>query len=136
MEEGLRTPSYKKKTLTELYEELCPMYMSFGMTYEQFWDQDATMVIAYRRLYERQQRQINWQAWLFGSYVYEAFAAVYSSVWSKNSNLSYPAKPRPLTEEDARREREEEQRLKMEKIFAYVAGKVKVQKEQEAQENG
>lgn len=112
------------------------MYMSFGMTYEQFWDGDAKLVIPYRRLYEQQQREKNWFAWLIGTYVYEAFATVYSNAWNKDSDLSYPAKPRPLTEADARREREAERKVKMEKMFAYMAERVKVQKELEAQENG
>lgn len=137
MAESVERPAYKQKTLSELYDELCPMYMSMGMRYEEFWDGPAEMIIAYRRSYERQRRQMNFNAWLIGFYVQEAFAVVYHNAWAKNSKsaISYPTKPHPLTEEDARREKEEEQRLRMEKLFSYVANKVKIQ-QKEAQENG
>lgn len=113
------------------------MYMSMGMTYSEFWDGDATMVIAYRRAYERRRRERNFDAWLNGRYIYEAFVVAYSNAWSKSKSdlLEYPAKPHPLTQEDADRERQEEERLKMERVFSYMARKVAVQKK-EAQENG
>lgn len=130
-------PAYKEKTLSELYDELCPMYMMMGMTYDEFWDKDATMVIAYRRAYEAKQRQMNLNAWLIGSYMYEAFEVAYNNAWAKNKNdmLEYPRKPRPLTEADARREREEQNRVRMERLFAYMNERVKTQKKLEAQEN-
>lgn len=137
MAESVERPAYKQKSLSELYNELCPMYMSMGMRYEEFWDGPAEMVIAYRQAYEQSRRLMNFNAWLIGSYVQEAFAVVYHNAWAKKGSdtISYPSKPHPLTEEDARKEREEEQRLKMEKLFSYVANKVKIQ-QKEAQENG
>ena len=111
------------------------MYMSMGMTYSEFWDQDAEMVKPLRKAFEQRRRDMNLEAWLIGSYVYEAFTVAYSNAWSKDSKLEYPAQPRPLTEADVRREREEAERLQMEKLFSYMTNKLAVQKK-EAQENG
>ena len=107
------------------------MYMSMGMTYEQFWDGETEMVRAYRNMYERKQRQENFNAWLIGRYVHDAFSVVYANAWNKNSTAKYPERPYPLTEKEDRERKEEEAKLRMERIFSYVANKVRVQGEGE-----
>ena len=42
------------------------------MTYSQYWEEDCTLVRAYRRAYEIRQENENRYAWLQGMYVYEA----------------------------------------------------------------
>ena len=109
------------------------MYMAMGMSYREFWDDDAELVRFYQKAYQRRQRMVNWEAWLYGMYAYSAFSTVYSNAWSKNSTAKYPTKPIPLTEEDARREREEENKVKMDKLYAYLKKKMDIQKEESKQ---
>ena len=36
-------------TYSKKFEDLCPFYMSIGMTYDQYWNEDSTMVTMYRK---------------------------------------------------------------------------------------
>ena len=60
----------------EYFEELCPYYIHAGMTYDQFWNQDCTMVKAYRKAYDMKQEDDNFKLWLQGRYIYDALCAV------------------------------------------------------------
>lgn len=68
-----------------------------GMTREEFWEQDSTLVIAYRKAWEIRQEQENRMAWLQGLYIHHALASVPIVVQGfakKSSKLpSYPEKP-------------------------------------------
>lgn len=50
-----------------------PYYLSIGMTYEQFWEQDVELVKFYREAWELKKEQKNHELWLQGMYIYEAF---------------------------------------------------------------
>lgn len=56
----------------EVFEEACPQYLAMGMSYEQFWDGEADMVISYRKAYELKQQEVNNNAWLQGLYIWKA----------------------------------------------------------------
>ena len=47
-----------------------------GMTAEQFWEQDCSLVTAYRKAYEIKLESQNYIAWLQGMYIYEALCDV------------------------------------------------------------
>lgn len=49
-----------------------PYYLSIGMTYEQYWEQDCELVRYYRKAAEIRQSLMNQEAWLQGAYFYEA----------------------------------------------------------------
>ena len=44
------------KTLGETFSLLCPQYMAMGMTYDEFWYGNPSMVRAYRKAWEIKQR--------------------------------------------------------------------------------
>lgn len=67
-------PSFK--SYTEQFNEAFPYYLHMGMTAHQYWEEDATLVKAYRKAYELKQSQENYSAWLQGAYVYDALCAV------------------------------------------------------------
>lgn len=50
--------------------------MSFGMTYDEFWNGDNEMPKMYRKAFEIRQREADHQAWLQGAYVYQAIGAL------------------------------------------------------------
>lgn len=62
----------KPKTIAETLDEAFPQYLAMGMTEEQYWDKDCTLVIAYRKAYKIRQEEINYHAWLNGLYVWKA----------------------------------------------------------------
>ena len=63
-------------TYTEKFKELFPHYLSFGMTEEQYWDKDSTLVAAYRKAEELRMNRKNQEMWLQGAYLYEALCRV------------------------------------------------------------
>lgn len=62
--------------MAETFDEAFPHYLVMGMTYEQFWEQDCTLVIPYRKAYQLRMEHENYYAWLQGMYIYEALCDV------------------------------------------------------------
>lgn len=63
-------------TYTEKFDELFPHYLSIGMTEEQYWDKDCTLVVAYRKAEEIRINRRNQEIWLQGAYFYDALCRV------------------------------------------------------------
>lgn len=58
------------------FHELFPYYLSIGMTEEQYWDGDCSLVIAFREAERLRQERRNQEMWLQGAYFYHALAEV------------------------------------------------------------
>lgn len=69
-------PRVEDTSLTKLFEEQCPIYMSYGMTYDEFWYGDAYRAKFYREYHNIKLRQKDEELWLQGMYVYEALCKV------------------------------------------------------------
>ncbi len=97
---------------TELFELNCPYYMAIGMTYEEFWDKDSTLVRYYKKADELRRDQRNHDMWLQGAYFYSALcsAAPAFRAFSKHGPNEYLDAPFPLSE----RSQEEENRKRLE----------------------
>lgn len=135
-DEGL-TP----QTYSEVFNELCPYYMSIGMSYDEFWNGDVSMVAAYRKADELRLKQKNYELWLQGMYMYEALcdASPLFRFTMKSGTIKpepYVKEPYPVTAIEAR-EREEraakarEERMKAE--FAAFAARMQKQMSPETQ---
>ena len=119
-EEGSKV---ERTSLTELFEKNCPIYMSYGMTYNEFWYGSAYMVSFYRESYKLKLKQQDENNWMQGMYVYEALCKVSPVLhaFSKKGTkpIPYSKEPYPLdkinpvekTQEQIEREKENE-RLK------------------------
>lgn len=87
--------------LYEYFKEMCPFFISIGMTYEQFWYDDMSIAQAYLKAYEiKQEREIEvdqWNIWKQGMYIYEALCDVSPVLhaFSKKGTkpLPYPSAP-------------------------------------------
>ena len=55
-----------------MFHEAFPYYLSIGMTYEQYWEMDSSLVIAYRKAERIRAQRSNFDAWLAGRYMYDA----------------------------------------------------------------
>ena len=81
---------------TEKFKEVFPYYLSIGMTYDQFWNEDCELVKFYRKAAQIKQDLKNQDAWLQGAYFYEALidaAPILRSFAKKGT------KPTPYREE-------------------------------------
>ena len=80
---------------TEQFREAFPFYLSIGMTYKQYWEEDCTLPRYYRQAFEIKQERLNQQAWLQGMYTYEALCDVSPVL---NAFAKKGAKPHPFPE--------------------------------------
>lgn len=109
-------------TYTEQFYSHLPFYLSIGMTYEQYWNEDCCLVKYYRKAHEIRQDRLNEQLWLQGLYVYEAFidvAPAFRSMGTKPPE-KYRAEPLPRTSAQV------EKQVENEKKTAYDDGFMKM----------
>ena len=96
---------------------LCPTYMTYGMTYEQYWFGDPYMVKAYEDAYLLKRRVRNEELWLQGLYIYRAVHAVVASALSgrQEKYITNPLDFLPKTKAEKMREEYE----KRQKVINY-----------------
>lgn len=119
--QGLTSQSY-----AEIFEQLCPYYMSIGMSYDEFWNGDVHAVKAYRKAYELREKRRNQELWLQGMYFYEALcdASPLFRFSMKKGIIKpepYAKEPYPITAADVREREEREARAKQERMKAQFA---------------
>lgn len=102
-------------SLTNLFEKQCPIYMSYGMSYDEFWYGDAYRTKFYRDAYLIKVRQKDEELWMQGMYIYEALCKV-SPILHAFSKKG--TKPLPFSE----------------KPYLYNSDLVKTRKEKEQEE--
>ena len=121
MEEGVTDPSSssdtKPKKFYEIFEEVFPYYLTLGMSAHQFWDEEASLVKAYREAKKIAIREANFDMWLQGRYIYRAVVTAIANTFgdAQGKALEYPDRPDPLLKEDIEAENE---RRQMEKMYA------------------
>lgn len=113
-------------SLMSVFKEACPIYMSFGMTYEQFWDGDVEMHLMYRKAMRQRVIAENRMMWLQGMYIYEALLDVarYNKAFSKAKPAPYRDTPYDLFAEERLREERRKQKEQYEnirdKVYAFA----------------
>lgn len=116
----------KPNTITplEYLDQLCDYALSIGMTYDQYWYGDYTMLIHYHNAEKIRQRKRNNEMWVQGMYIYHAVGDLVPIInpFSKEHRAKpYLKQPIPLTQE----EQEEQEREKYERFVNYMMSKVK-----------
>ena len=118
-EGGGQNGSLPNFTYTERFYEVFPYYLAIGMTPEQYWDGDCTLVKYYRKAEELRNEKRNQELWLQGMYVYEAICDVspilHAFAKKGTKPTPYSAKPYPLNEAQVKRDEDEKQRKLAEK---------------------
>ena len=100
------------KTYGQIFKEIFPFYLRIGMTYEQFWHGDLSLVKYYRQAHELKNEEQNQMMWWNGYYTYIAFATALSNIHldgkkhKVNDYLKEPLRIKPLTEEEKAEEAE------------------------------
>jgi hypothetical protein len=117
--EGGEQDSSPLYTYTEKFYEFFPYYLSIGMTPEQYWDGDCTLVKYYRKADELRNERRNQELWLQGMYIYEALcdvAPILHAFAKKGTKPNpYSEKPYPLNAKQIEQNEEEKQRKVAEK---------------------
>lgn len=123
---GGLTATAPLKTYTEKFHELFPYYLSIGMTEEQYWDRDSTLVVAYRKAEELKTNRKNQEMWLQGAYVYEALCRVspllHAFAKKGTKPVPYIAEPFAITEKQAEYRQEEKEKKNFDKGKTMMEG--------------
>lgn len=114
---------------TDVFKKVFPLYLSYGMTYEQFWEGSPSLAVDYREAHKILQKRQNLNAWLQGYYVYNAigaFAEILPAFPKKGAKVHpYMEEPIAITDEEVQERAERKQREKMERIKQRMMGWVK-----------
>lgn len=73
--------------------------MSFGMTYDDFWNGDNELPRYYRKAYEIRQREADHNAWLQGAYVYQAIGALAPALKAFAKGQVHPYLDHPFSQD-------------------------------------
>lgn len=108
-EGGERNRSTPLFTYTEKFYECFPYYLAIGMTPEQYWDGDPTLVKYYRKADEIRKERLNEELWLQGMYIYEALCDVSPVLhaFAKRGTRPQPYSDKPYSITEKQREKEE-----------------------------
>lgn len=112
--------------LTRLFEKLCPIYMVYGMTYDEFWHGDVYRALFYKKAYEmktKMQYELNdYNFWLQGMYVYEAIcdASPIYHAFAKKGTKPLPYSSEPYSIKQKKEKEMTEQDIKNGRLIAQV----------------
>ena len=110
--------------LTKLFEHECPYYMSYGMSYNEFWYGEPYLVKFYREAYKLKMRYDDVFMWKQGMYIYEALCDVSPILhaFSKKGAKPLQYRTRPMSEElkENKTEKEKEIEVKNEQLKARI----------------
>lgn len=113
-------------SLTEVFYQHLPFYLSIGLSFEQYWDGDCLLAKYYREAHELKQKRRNQELWMQGLYIYEALADLAPILRSFNNKPQkaepYPSEPFPLTPKEIREKKEREQKAAYEQIKSRFMG--------------
>ena len=79
-------------TYTEYFDLVCPYYMLYGMTYDQFWFGDPWMAKAYKEMHNLKRKQRNEEMWVNGMYQLTALNVALHNAFDKHK-IEYLKKP-------------------------------------------
>lgn len=113
-EEDEQWSSFSSFTYTDKFNEVFPYYLSIGMTYDQFWNDDPFMVKYYRKAEEIRNEKRNQELWLQGMYIYEALcdvSPIFHAFAKKGTTpMPYTEQPYPLNNKQVKRVEEDKER--------------------------
>ena len=111
-------------SLTKIFEHECPYYMSYGMSFDEYWYGDAYLVKFYRDAYKLKIRYDDVFMWKQGMYIYEALCDVSPILhaFSKKGTKPLQYRSKPMSEEIKQMdtEREKEIAIKNEQMKARI----------------
>ena len=111
-------------SLTKLFEHECPYYMSYGMSYDEYWYGDAYLVKFYRDSYKLKIRYDDVFMWKQGMYIYEALCDVSPILhaFSKKGTKPLQYRTKPMSEEtkENKTEKEKDIQVKQERMKARI----------------
>lgn len=111
-------------SLTEIFNQQFPYYLTMGMSYEEFWHGRFDLVKSYREAYKLRQEIKDYDFWKQGLYFYEALIDVSPilQAFAKKGTRPrpYPEKPYGLKDEESESEEDKQRKIENERLKAKV----------------
>ena len=126
-------------TLTKMFRDIFPMYLSMGMSYDEFWNGPVWLAKSYREAYETRLRNEEWARHRQGAYIYHAIlcAAPVIKPFVKDAKPGkYPDEPWPLTQQEADERERQREIAGYEKALAQRRAEIEARKQKEAMKDG
>lgn len=89
-------------SFSQIFYNHLPYYLALGMTWDQYWNDDVTIVKYYRQMDEIRKRRENEMLWLQGAYFYNALCSaspLFVAFNKRPKPQPYLDKPLPITKE-------------------------------------
>ena len=103
-------------SLTEQFYNHLPFYLSIGMSFDQYWNNDCTLVRYYRKAHLIKKQRRNYELWAQGAYFYEALLDTVPVLhaFAKNGTKAIPylSEPFPISDQEIKDRREREEKLR------------------------
>ena len=126
--EGELVNAQSSKKAYEIFQEVFPMYLSIGMSYDEFYNKDCQLVKAYLKAYEMKQKQNNMNMWIQGSYVYDAIvraSPIFNPLAKAGTEpIPYMEEPYALSKEEQKAREEKKKKSRMMEMKAKMEIKV------------
>ena len=107
-----------------MFEEQCPIYISYGMTYDEFWYKEPYRTKFYREAKKIQVKQKDEELWMQGVYIYDALCRVSPILhaFSKSGTkpLPYPDKPYSSIVKEELSKEEQEKIIENQRLVAQI----------------
>ena len=111
-------------SLSKLFEELCPIFMSYGMSYDEYWHGSPYRAKFYLDAHKLKIKQRDEEMWMQGMYIYEALCDVSPILhaFSKKGTkpLQYSSLPYLSKVNELKIEKDKEQEKKNAQLIARV----------------
>lgn len=125
-------------SLTKVFQDLCPVYMIMGMSYDEFWNRNTAVHKAYRKAYEMRRRNEEWARWRQAAYIYDVLLRVSPILRAFSKGKAEPEQfmnePWPLTQKEAREREEREARERYFNMRNKLMAEAKKNRERRAEE--
>ena len=108
---------------TKAFEEACPIFMMYGLTYDEFWYDDCYKALYQLKTYKHKLKHEDELLWEQGWYIYEALlqcAPVLHPFSKAQKPLPYTEKPHLQQIEDEKTEQEKQQEVENERLKAQI----------------
>ena len=108
---------------TEVFRKACPIFMSYGMTYDAFWKGDPFEAQYCLKAYKLKVKHEDELMWEQGMYIYEAIldcSPILHPFSKATKPLPYAKKPYTREIEDNKKEKKNEEQVEYEKLRARI----------------
>ena len=121
--------SYEPFSVTTLFEDSCPFFMSLGMSYDDFWNGDCELTRYNLRAHKIKQDRLNSEMYWQGYYTFYATHRAVLKAFAKNESeaaqVNYLDRPLPRTVEEVEELKRQDEIERQQQMKAYFANRFK-----------